>query len=251
MEFKDHFSSHAADYAKYRPSYPASLFAYLFSISRHRDRAWDCGTGNGQAAVELLRGFREVIATDPSREQIAQALEPDRVTYRVAPAERSDLPDNSVDLITVAQAFHWFDFETFYKEVKRVAKKSANIAIFGYGLNTIDAKLDPVIADFYSKEIGKFWPPERKYLDEGYRTIPFPFREIPAPPFKMATRWNLSEFLGYLMTWSAVQRAIKDTGKNPLEANFDRFRTAWGPAEKKKTITWPLFVRIGQVSDPG
>ena len=58
MSFKDRFSGHAAEYALYRPHYPKELFQYLASLAPNRDAAWDCATGNGQAAEMLAEYFR-------------------------------------------------------------------------------------------------------------------------------------------------------------------------------------------------
>src|SRR4051812_48058251 len=109
MTFKDHFSGHADRYGAYRPTYPAAIFEYLSSLCPSRDLAWDCATGNGQAAHALAPCFRAVVATDASREQIGQARPHDRITYAVAPAGRTAIPYASVDLVTVAQALHWLD----------------------------------------------------------------------------------------------------------------------------------------------
>src|SRR3954464_14207364 len=91
--FKDHFSSRAADYAAYRPTYPPELVDYLASVCPTSNLALDCGCGTGQLAVLLADRFKRVIATDASAQQIENAEPRERVTYRVAPAERSGLPD--------------------------------------------------------------------------------------------------------------------------------------------------------------
>src|SRR5215475_11590766 len=122
MGFKDHFSRQAANYAKFRPRYRRELFDYLASIAPGRELAWDCGTGNGQAAVGLASVFDRVIATDASKKQIANAEPHNRVEYHVAPAENSGIPSGTIDLIMVAQALHWFDLDRFYGQAGRVLK---------------------------------------------------------------------------------------------------------------------------------
>jgi SAM-dependent methyltransferase len=265
MSFKDHFSGHAGEYAKYRPDYPAALFAYLASLAPTRELAWDAGTGSGQAALGLAAhfgdriepraarqgwrgcGFARVFATDASSQQIARAEPHARVTYAAEPAERTSLADGSVDLVTVAQALHWFDLDRFYAEVRRVLKPRGVIAVWCYGLSRISAELDPVIDDFYNGTVGPFWPPERHYIDERYATLPFPFEELTAPPMAMTTNWNLDGFLGYLGTWSAVQRYRKERGDDPLPALRARLLPRWSNPGTPREISWPLYFRIGRV----
>src|SRR5436190_651141 len=179
--FKDHFSGHAADYAKFRPRYPDQLFDYLAGIAPDRAAAWDCGTGNGQAAVALAERFNHVLATDASAEQIANAAPHRRVTYRVATAEASGIESSSIDLITVAQALHWFDLEKFYSEVGRVLKSHGVITALAYDVLRIEPAIDAVVNHYYTDVIGAYWPPERA-LVEKFAELPFPFPEIAAPP---------------------------------------------------------------------
>jgi SAM-dependent methyltransferase len=283
MSFKDHFSGHAGDYAKYRPDYPDELFAFLASLAPARDLAWDAGTGSGQAAhglaahfgdrIEAITaaslphgprlhpgvepraarqgwrgcGFARVFATDASAQQIARAAPHPRVTYAAEPAERTSLADSSVDLVTVAQALHWFDLERFYNEVRRVLRPRGVLAAWCYGLNRIAADIDPVVVHFYDGIVGPYWPPERRLIEERYATLPFPFEELSAPEMAMTTHWNLDEFLGYLATWSAVQRYRKELGEDPLPALRARLLPLWGEAASRRTVTWPVYFRIGRV----
>jgi SAM-dependent methyltransferase len=247
MEFKDHFSTQAADYARYRPDYPQELYDFILLNVHSSDAAWDCGTGNGQVAVELANYFEDVMATDPSANQIANAMQVENVTYRVASAEASGLPSQYFDVITVGQAIHWFNFEAFYAEVRRVAKPGAMLIVWGYGLTTISHEVDKVVNDLYYNVIGSYWPSERKYLDTEYREIPFPFKPIPTPQLQMQVQWGLNEFVGYLSTWSSVQAYIKANGINPLQNLYPQLATAWGDKEGIKTINWPLYVLAGVV----
>jgi len=244
MSFADHFSTQATDYAKYRPGYPRALFEWLASLTVQRLLAWDAGTGNGQAAVELARYFDRVVATDPSAEQINNAQSHERVSYRVQAAEECDLRDGSVDLITVAQALHWFDFDKFYAQARRVLKPQGVIAAWTYGLNEIAPAVDDVLHDFYSRIVGPYWPSERRYIEESYRTIPFPFVEFSAPPMRLELSWSLRDVLGYLGTWSATQRYMQQNGKDPREWTYQRLTTAWGPSSER-VVSWPLHFRIG------
>ncbi len=247
MEFKDHFSTQAADYARYRPDYPQELYDFILLNGTGSFTAWDCGTGNGQVAVALAEFYERIYATDPSANQIANALKHPQILYSVASAEASGLPDHSMDLVVVGQAIHWFNFEEFYAEVRRVGKPGALIAIWGYGLNTISPEVDEVINDFYDNIVGKYWPPERKYLDAEYQEIPFPFKKIPTPRVQMQQHWDLNDFIGYLSTWSSVQAYIKANAVNPLQALYPKLAAAWGDKDLVRTVEWPLYLLAGNV----
>jgi SAM-dependent methyltransferase len=245
--FADHFSTGAARYASYRPGYPPALFAWLATIVPDRDRAWDCGTGNGQAAAPLAAHFAHVVATDPSASQLTHATRHPRVSYAAMPAERSALATDSASLVTVAQALHWFDQAAFYAEARRVLVARGVLAIWSYGLLTLhDPVLDDIVHRFHRETVGPYWPPERRLVDEGYRAIDLPFERIEAPSFAMFADWTLEHFAGYLSTWSAVQRARADTGSDPVAGVLDLLRTRWGAAEQVRRVEWPLTLRIGR-----
>ena len=188
MTFKDRFSAHASDYARFRPHYPRALFAYLADIASERECAWDCATGNGQAAVALGEFFHHVIATDASENQVANGQPHDRVTYRVASAEQSGLPKASVDLVTVAQALHWFDREAFFAEAQRVLKPHGVLAVWCYNLFRIAPEIDRLVETFYRETVGPYWDFERRLVETGYRTIEFPFAELSTARFSHAGR---------------------------------------------------------------
>ena len=245
MSFKDHFSKQAAGYAKFRPRYPQKLFDYLGSIAPSRQLAWDCGTGNGQAAVGLASVFDRVIATDASEEQIANAQSHKLVDYRVAPAENSGIGSNTFDLIMVAQALHWFDLDRFYAEVQRVLKNNGVFAASAYNLLHVEPAIDLAVNRYYYEVVGPFWPPERKLIEQ-FAHLPFPFREIDAPNFEMTAQWNLDHLVGYLQTWSSTQRFIAAKGGDPLDQIIDDLRSIWGEPERIRSMTWPLTMRIGR-----
>ena len=247
-EFKDHFSSHATDYAKYRPHYPAVLFEYLASLANAHETAWDCATGNGQAALGLAPYFQQVVATDPSAQQIDNAIRHEKVSYRVAPAEDSGIPSHSIDLITVAQALHWFHFDRFYAEVRRVLKPQGVLAAWCYNFLRCEPEVDRILLRYYTEIIGSFWPPERKLLEDNYRDVSFPLEEMSAPPFEMTTRWDARDLLGYLGTWSATRRFISERGKDPIELIEREILEVWREPEVKRTIRWPLHLRVGTIN---
>ena len=243
---KDYFSGAARDYAAHRPRYPEELFTFLAAQAPALDSAWDCATGNGQAALGLAAHFRHVTATDASPEQIARALPHPRVAYRVAPAEASGLPEAGVDLVAVAQAAHWFDLPRFYAEVRRVLRPGGLLALWGYERLSVAPDIDAVIEDFYGNALGPYWPPERRHVEAGYRDLPFPFADLAAPAFSLTARWDLDALMGYFATWSAVQRCRETTGQDPLPGVRGRLLERWGSPDTAKTIKWPLFLRLGR-----
>lgn len=245
--FKDHFSGHAADYRSFRPVYPPELFAFLASAAPGRTLAWDCGTGNGQAAVGLAAHFDRVFATDASAEQVRQAETHPKVEYAVAPAERCPLPDHAADLVTVTQALHWFDFDRFYAEVRRVVRPGGVLAATCYDSPGAGPDVQPVM-DRWNHLVGPYWPPEREWVDAGYRTIPFPFTDLPAPRFELTMPATLPVFLGYLGTWSATKQFIKAHGFDPVERLAPEVAAVWGDSDTMRTVRWEFSLRVGRVN---
>jgi len=240
---KDRFSQHAPQYAQFRPVYPKELYAFIFSKVKKFDCAWDAGTGNGQAARELAKKFKKVLGTDISSAQLSQAIKIDNVFYSIS-AEEIKLPPNSLDLITVAQAIHWFDVQKFFDCVVQVGKPNAVVAVWGYGLLSINPILDSPINHFYKNVVGSYWDPERKLIDNHYSTIPFPFQEIDTPPFSFSFQWPLEQLQGYLNTWSAVRKYIAVNQTNPVDALVAELKPHW---HRAMTVTFPLFLRLGRL----
>ncbi|NHM07006.1 class I SAM-dependent methyltransferase [Flavobacterium sp. CYK-4] len=243
---KDNFSTASDQYAKFRPGYPEALFAYLKSQLPSCQTAWDCGTGNGQVAVKLSEFIHKVYATDISAAQIEQAERLPNIEYSVQAAEQTNFPDVFFDLIVVAQAIHWFDFEKFYREVNRTAKDNALMLVIGYGLLKITPEIDALILNFYRNIIGPYWDAERRYIDERYQTIPFPFEAIQATDFNNTYHWNFDHLMGYLNTWSAVKHYQKANGHNPVDLVAEKLKTAYGTQARK--VNFPLLLRMGKVS---
>lgn len=245
-EIKDLFSKQASTYANYRPIYPDALYNFLFTIIEHHDKAWDCGTGNGQVALRLSEHFGQVYATDISRQQIENATAKDNIIYEVIRAEQTNFADNSFDLVTVGTALHWFDFDNFYKEVKRVAKDGACLAAWVYAPFKATPDVDAILHDFYYDTIYDYWDAERKYVDEQYQTIPFPFEEIQAPKLEIRVKWTAMQFKGFLNSWSSVQHYITRNGDNPVDIIADRINAVWKDDEEKEVV-FPLFMRVGRI----
>ncbi len=244
MTFKDHFSAQSKDYARYRPTYPGALFDWLASVAPSRALSWDVATGNGQAAVALAERFERVVATDPSAAQLANAEPRPNVEYRNEPAERSSLADESADLVTVAQALHWFDLPAFLAEAGRVLRRGGVLAAFCYELHESTPAIDAIVERYYGETVGPYWPPERRFLESGYSGLELPFPRLDPPPFEMTLAWTLDDLVGYLGTWSATRRYTEARGRDPLPAVRAELAAAWGadPSEAR-TMRWPLVVK--------
>lgn len=244
--FIDHFSSHAASYAKFRPLYPAALFHYLALRAPGTALAWDCGTGNGQAAIGLAERFHHVLATDPSAAQVATARPHPRVEYRVALYDTALAPA-SVQLVTAAQALHWMDVDAFVREARRVLQPGGLLAAWCYSLCHIDPGIDELVEFFYRVTVGAYWPPERRLVDEGYRSVALPIDELDVPRFDLVADMTLPHFLGYVETWSAVQRCIAGRGRDSFEAFARSVGERWGAPSIARRVTFPLHVRAGEL----
>lgn len=245
MSFQDHFSKQAKTYAQARPKYPVALFDHLARLAPGRNLAWDCGAGNGQASVALAEHFQRVIATEPSAAQLAEAERHDRVIYVQSAETVPDIRDGTADLVTAAQAAHWFDLNVFYPEVRRVLRPGGLLAIWNYALCRITPEVDEVVQHFYHTTVGAYWPPERKHAETSYRDLEFPFQEIPFPRIDLQVEWTAREFLVYLRSWSAVTRYAADRGVDPVVALEAELTRVWG--EERWTVTWPLGGRLGRV----
>jgi ubiquinone/menaquinone biosynthesis C-methylase UbiE len=242
---KDLFSKHASQYAAFRPTYPKELYDFIFSQVAYFDTAWDAGTGNGQVARDLSGRFRKVFATDISAKQIEHAVRAENIDYSIT-GETTTFPGNSVDLICVAQAIHWFNRNKFYDEVRRVSKSNALVAVWGYGLLSVNPEIDALVHDFYVSIVGPYWDKERRLIDEQYKTISFPFAEIHSPNFSISFKWTADELRGYLNTWSSVQKFIRENNINPVESLMGKIRPLW--LLERFEIHFPLFLRIGKTN---
>lgn len=241
------FDEGGRHYARFRPTYPPALAAHLATLAPGHRLALDVGCGSGQLTVQLADPFAEVVGVDPSREQIENAAPHARVRYLCAPAEAIPLADGSADLVTAAQAAHWFDRPAFYAEARRLGAPGAILALISYGvLRLDDAALNARFARFYHDEIGAFWPPERWLVDSGYADIDFPFEELPSPEMSIEQHWDLGAFLGYVSTWSAVRRACEAGQEATLTPFVDDLSALWGEGERRR-VSWPATLRIGRL----
>lgn len=242
--FKDHFSTQSSQYLRFRPHYPHSLFEWLAQQTPGHQLAWDCATGSGQAAQALADHFDHVIATDASANQIAQCRPLPRIEFKVASAELAPFTDASVDLITVAQALHWFDQDKFFQEAWRVLKTRGVLAVWNYKMLSVNPQIDAIVQHYYQDIVGPYWPPERRLIEMGYASLPEPFTEVEVPAFAMTSQWILDDLLGYLGTWSASVYYQKAQGHEPLALIQEELTQTWGTPEKIMTINWPMQIRV-------
>ncbi|MFC1603031.1 class I SAM-dependent methyltransferase [Pseudomonadota bacterium] len=247
MKPKDNFSTRSSTYAKFRPTYPQALYDYLLSQTVGRERVWDCGTGNGQAAQVLAQYFLEVEATDLSSQQLSQVSPAPNINYQVARAEEPPFPDNHFDLITVAVALHWFHHKRFYPEVKRVARPGALFAAWAYETPQISEQITRLFWEFHDETLGwTYWDPERVHVIANYSTLDFPFDELQTPRFKIELEWTRECFEGYLNSWSSVNHYIRKNGVNPVQALMNKLEPYWEKDEIKKVV-FPVFMRAARV----
>ncbi|VVC76997.1 putative methyltransferase [Aquicella siphonis] len=248
MHYIDHFGEKSSDYLQFRPDYPQALYQYLAGLVSKHDLAWDCGTGNGQAASRLADYFKQVIGSDINQAQLDIAIKKENVNYFCWPSEKTDLQNASVDLITVAQALHWFDLDSFYQEVKRVAKYTGIVAAWCYSLGFIHPDVDIFIKRLYSDVLGaNYWPKQREYIDNEYQTIPFPFKRIESPAYHIEKSMNFTQLIGYLNTWSAVKEYQQLNQENPINLIFADLQMAWGDPTAERVMTWPIHLLVGHV----
>ena len=241
----DRFSGHANLYAQYRIDYPAELYDFVLSFTQNRQMAWDCATGNGQVAGALSSFFSQVDATDISETQLILAVQKPNIRYQTSSAEQSLFANQTFDLITVAQALHWFDVVAFHQEVRRVAKPGGVLAEWGYGLVKLGPDLDGIMLAFYRNRIGPYWDPQRKHIDDGYASLPFPFANVQQKSFTALRNWTLDRFLNYLRTWSAVRQYLYENEHDPVTELGEELKPIWGDSER--AVVFPIFLRVGIV----
>lgn len=247
--FKDNFSKQSDIYVKYRPHYPPALYEYLSSLTKNHELVWDCGTGNGQAATGLAEFYDSIIATDPSEQQIKNSIPHHKVNYRIEKAEDNSVPSNSVDLLTIANALHWLDFDPFFEQARRVLKKDGIIAAWAYRLPVISPEVDEIVHKFHYGILDSYWLPENRLVEKEYTTIPFPFKSIDVPDFHCEKHMDLDGLIGYLNTWSALQRFISQNNFNPTDALREELQTVWKDSAEKKKHTWKLTLKVGRPAE--
>lgn len=241
------FSPIAREYARYRPTYPPELFRYLASRVPGRSLAWDCATGSGQAAVGLVDHFQQVIATDISDELLAQAVPHPRISFRHADAVMSGIPAHAVDLVTVANAMHWFHGDAFEQEVRRVLKPGGVIAAWSFAFADISPEVDRLTRKVHNEIVDPFWIGPNHIVEHGYKDLQFGFAPVVPPPIAMTSHWDLDQLEGYMRTWSASVKYLKQHGQDPVRLVHEELLAAWGDPEQAREVRWQLNLRVGRV----
>jgi SAM-dependent methyltransferase len=245
MENRDSFGLDAAGYRQFRPRYPASMFRYLAKLSPSREAALDCATGNGQAAIELAKLFARVAAFDSSQAQIDKAAADDRIEYRVARAETLPFTGWRFDLVTVAQAAHWFDLAEFYRKLSAVLVPGAVIAIWGYSYSRVDPAVDALVEAELLTRIAPYWADGNKVIVEHYRSIDFPFEPLDWPRFVACHQWSRMDYMQYMRTWSAVRSFVADNWLDPVAELEASLRSVWSD-RTARTVEFDLVGRLGR-----
>lgn len=240
----NYFYSAGDDYARFRPGYQPALGAWLSSCCGTHSLALDVATGSGQAACIVAPHFDRVLACDASLAQIVAATAPAHVAFAIARAESLPVPDAVVDLLTVAQAMHWFDQQAFHAEVRRVLRPGGVIAAWTYNLLEVDPAVDALVHGLYRDVLRDDWPAERRHVENGYADLPFPYVRMAAPAFVMQAQWDARQLLGYLQTWSAVRRYRARTGSDPVAVVAAALRESFGGGTR--TVRWPLALHVGR-----
>ena len=242
---KDYFSTQSKIYAAFRPTYPEELYQFILQHVRNKSVAWDCATGNGQVAQRLASDFEIVHATDISIQQLDNAFKKENIYYSVSPAEKTSFSNHQFDLITVAQALHWFERDAFYEEVRRACKPGGILAVWCYGLLNINPTINKLIMEFYNGTVGPYWDNARRLVEDGYQSIYFPFETIQAPSFDITVHWTLDQLAGYLSSWSATQGFTREKGYDPVPLFVKSLDQYCHNAEM--IVTFPVFSKMGRV----
>lgn len=243
---KDLFSNQADLYAQYRPLYPKELYDFVLGAVSRFERALDCATGNGQVARTLASHFQNVCAIDISENQLRHAIRADNIEYALSPAERTPFAENSFDLITIAQAYHWFDGPGFCREATRIARPNALVAVWAYDLGHIDPAIDPIIHQWNFEILAPYWEEERKHVYDHYERLPFEFERLPSRDFQIVAEWDVDHVIGHLRTWSALQRMTREVGDGPFGKVVADLRKTWNTRDTKKCI-FPVFLKLGRI----
>ena len=246
MHHQELFSDKANLYESSRPTYPKAIYKFLAALCPSNKLAWDSACGNGQAAIGLVEEFSKVYATDVSKEQIANAKKHSQISYAIAPSEKTDLENESCDLVCVAQALHWFNYELFWPEVNRVLKPEGVFVAFGYNWPSINKEVDTAISTSFMKIVEPYWAPQNKLIWNHYNDLEIPFEKIESPDFVMQVNWNLNEFFNFLHTFSAARRCMDAIGTNFFDNTYEHVAGIWGNLEERKTANLDFVFYAGR-----
>jgi SAM-dependent methyltransferase len=244
------FSLAADAYAAARPTYPASLYRWVLGHAHGRGAAWDCATGNGQAAIDLSRHFSSVYASDISEAQLQHAPHRSNIAYLVQPAEMTAFADHAFDLVTVATALHWFDFTRFWPEVIRVLRPGGLFCAWAYGDFQCTDQVRQALADPIGEIVRPFWSPRNAIAWRGYleEDLAFPFAAFRPPPMSIQLTWSTVQLAAYISTWSAYKIAAADADMGARLADALASGVASLGPDAQLEIGMPLTVIAGKAT---
>ena len=246
LKFHDLFSGHAKLYSEVRPGYPTEIYDFIAANVNHTEIAWDCGSGNGQAATKLAEIFSQVFATDSSAKQIEHAILHNNVSYSVQPSENTNFPDSIFDCVTVAQAIHWYDLKKFYNELHRTLKPGGLLCVWGYTWFNISDDIDDIVEKTLISSLKEYWAPQTKLLQDGYKDLILPYEQITVPSFKIVVHWDLTQIISYLHSWSPMKSYGEKHGDKGMDLLFEGMIEAWGPKIKKRKISMPIYMKASR-----
>jgi ubiquinone/menaquinone biosynthesis C-methylase UbiE len=241
------YSPYAKQYAESRPQYPEELFKYLSDLSPGHNVAWDCATGNGQAAMSLAGYFERVIASDMSLSQIQNAASQKQINYFVAHSENAGLKSHSIDLLTVASAVHWFNLEKFFSEAVRVLKPGGILAVWTYHVGHVEPPFQKLFYNFYTDVLSSYFNQGARLVDRKYTDLKLPGKQIESENLFVSVDWNLTALLNFIESWSGIQQYRVAKGNDPVELIEKELKELWGEPESVHNIRWPLYLRISRV----
>ncbi|WP_420643578.1 class I SAM-dependent methyltransferase [Candidatus Leptofilum sp.] len=246
LQHQNLFSDKSEIYLNARPRYPEKLYSILVDLCENHERVWDAACGNGQASIDLANHFTKVLATDISNQQIANAIAHPKVEYSVQPSESTNFKESSFDLVCVAQALHWFDFEKFWPEVHRVLKPNGIFAAWGYSWFKILGEIDAIIEQAFMKKLEPYWAKQNQLLWDHYIDVPFPFLPQNMPPIEMSMYWDLNELFAYLHSWSATRRCMAAQGDAFFVDSYEKVAEVWGQPDQKRKVVMDFCVMAGR-----
>ncbi len=229
---RERFSATASHYARWRPTYPAELRAFLVELlpparAPERPRMLvDVGCGTGISTRFLAGPGLHVIGIEPNAEMRAEAKSTTppgmAVEYRAGEASSTGLPPAAAELVTAAQAFHWFDLDPTLAEFRRILVPDGFCAAFW---NIRDERSSPLLAEYQA--LLERSSREYRDVEKGIRTID---RLLASPRIAAARRAEFPHvqildregFFGRVDSSSYVAHGIPAESRAAFAAELDR-----------------------------
>ena len=177
-----------------------------------------------------------VDATDISDEQLANAHPRTNIRYQKSSAEQTPFTDNSFDLVCVAQALHWFDYQRFWPEVKRVLKPDGVFAAWGYNWPDWGEDLSAPLQTHFLDIIEPYFAPHNRLLWDHYRDVELPFKSIEKLDLEMTVEWSLAELFDMLHSASATRVCMRENGDGFFNKAQRLIADIWGDPSTRRTF---------------